>query len=315
MDRLFCFLLGWEWNILSQCTPASKKALRKYGSALIIIMVLWAFIGYNIADRYFSTGLIGAILSAIAFSCLIWQIERVIILSGKSKAIAAVRGAMALCMAAIGAIIIDQMMFYKDIEQGKIDYITEKVNKELPKNLKLIEDSRSTRQYEIDSLTEINSMLQDEINKKPMIRITNYRDEQTGQQDSLGNYIKERLYSTTNIENPKNNELKRNQSRIDILQEQVDDLFVESQNKEKELRSQYDENFGLLSELKVTIKVIGEHWVSKTFYFIFLAFFLMIECLIVFTKLFDKECDYEILIDTQKNTREIEIKKLTNLMG
>lgn len=313
MDRVFCFLLGWEWKILNQCTPASKKALRKYGSALVIIMSLWAFIGYNIADRYFDVSVFGAILSAIGFSCLIWFVERVIILSGKSKAIAFIRGLMALCMAAIGAIIIDQMMFYKDIEQGKIDYITEKVNCELPKNLKLIEDNRTTRQAEIDSLIIINSVLQDEINKNPMIRITNYRDEQTGKKDSLGNNIKERLYSTTNIENPKNNELKRNQQRIDILQEQVDNLFIESQNKEKELRGQYAENFGLLSELKVTIGVIGEHWVSITFYFIFLAFFLFIECLIVFTKLFDRECDYESLIENQKEARIIEIKKLVNI--
>lgn len=313
MDRIFCFLLGWDWKILNQCTPASRKALRKYGSALVIIMALWAFIGYNIADRYFDTNVLGAILSALAFSCLIWFVERVIILSGKNWGIGIIRGLMALCMAAIGAIIIDQMMFYKDIEQGKIDYITAKVNSELPKNLKLIEDNRVIRQTEIDSLITINSVLQEEINKKPMIRITNYRDEHTGQKDSLGNYIKERLYSTTNIENPKNNELKRNQQRIDILQEQVDNLFIESQNKEKELREQYAENFGLLSELKVTINVIGEHWVSISFYFIFLAFFLFIECLIVFTKLFDNECDYEALIDNQKEARIMEIKKLVNI--
>lgn len=313
MDRLFCFLLGWEWKVLNQCTPASKKALRKYGSALIIIMTLWAFIGFNIASRYFDVSTIGAFISALGFSCLIWFVERVIILSGKSKAIAIVRGLMAICMAAIGAIIIDQMMFFKDIEQGKIDYITEKINIELPKNLKLIDDSRVIKQVEIDSLMLINSVLQEEINKKPMIRITNYRDEQTGQKDSLGNNIKERLYSTTNIENPKNNELKRNQQRIDILQKQVDNLFIESQNKENQLREQYAENFGLLSELKVTINVIGEHWVSVVFYFIFLAFFLFIECLIVFTKIFDTECDYEVLIESQKKARIIEVKKLVNI--
>lgn len=313
MDKLYCFLLGWEWNILNQCTTASKQSLRKYGSALIIIMVLWAFIGYNIANRYFGLGYVGSIFPAIAFSCLIWLIERVIILSGKSGWIAGFRVVMALCMATIGSIIIDQMMFYKDIEQGKIDYITEKVNSELPKHLKLIENSRADKQYEIDSLTEVNYILRDEIDKKPMIRIVNYRDEQTRQQDSLGNYIKERLYSTTNIENPKNNDLKRNLTRIDLLQKQVDELFAESQNKEKELRAQYAENFGLLSELKVTVDVIRDGWVSIVFYIMFFVFFLLIECLIVVTKLLDKECDYEILITTQKNVRELEINKLVNI--
>lgn len=314
MIRFSCLLIGWDWNILKKCTASSHSVVKKYATALILIMAIWLFIGYNFASKYFGLGYLGSFATGIAFACLILGVERVIILSSKSKLIGLIRLLMAICMASIGATIIDQILFQKDIEQGKIQYITEKVNAERDKYLNLIKIEQNNIQNDIDSLTRVNINLSEEINKRPMIRITNYTEQVIGETDSLGNVKKEKIYSTSQIENPKNNDLRRNQSRIDVLQKKKDDLFKESQTKEDELRKQYEENFGLLVELEVMFSVVLNNTLSIILYCIIFVFFLFVELLVVITKMLDNhQCDYEVLIEKQNAIRITEIQTILEM--
>lgn len=309
MKRVLAFLIGWDWHILKNCTYASMRQLTKYGSALLLIMALWCVIGFNFADRYFGADTLGSIFTACGFAIIIWLVERVIILSGKNALIVIIRVVLALCMSVLGATIIDQIIFKKDIEQGKIEYITDKVNEELSESLNLIKLKEKEIQYEIDSLTIVNSQLQEEVNRRPMIRIVNYTERQVGEADSLGRIEKERFHSTQHIPNPKNEDLKNNQERLNSLRQQKDNLFNESQNVEQNLRKQFEENFGLLKELDVVFKILLKGWTSIVLYVILFLFFLLIELLIVFTKYADKQkCDYEELIERQNYIRISEIK-------
>ena len=47
-----CFLTGWNSSILSQCSEASFKHLKKYTAALLILIIIWVFTGYCFAERY-----------------------------------------------------------------------------------------------------------------------------------------------------------------------------------------------------------------------------------------------------------------------
>ena len=49
--KVGCFLTGWNADILETCTEASRKQLKKYTSALLILMILWAFIGWSFANK------------------------------------------------------------------------------------------------------------------------------------------------------------------------------------------------------------------------------------------------------------------------
>ena len=116
--KIGCLLTGWNYKILESCTESSRKQLKKYTSAILILVILWAFIGYSFADRYAQTPWWGSLITAIIFVIIIIQIERQIILTvGKNHPLAIFRLVIALIMAIIGSAIIDQIIFKDDIEK------------------------------------------------------------------------------------------------------------------------------------------------------------------------------------------------------
>lgn len=50
--RIGCFLTGYNYNILKHCSELSRKSVKKYTSALLILVIIWAITGYLFADRY-----------------------------------------------------------------------------------------------------------------------------------------------------------------------------------------------------------------------------------------------------------------------
>ena len=44
--RIGCFLIGWNPILLKQCGEASRRTLRRYISAIIILSVIWGAIGF-----------------------------------------------------------------------------------------------------------------------------------------------------------------------------------------------------------------------------------------------------------------------------
>ena len=112
-----CFLIGWNPNILKECGEASQRQFRKLLSAISIMMILWGTIGYCFAERYIGIQtLIPKLAIAIVFMFIILCVERATILTvGKATTMAAMRIALALCMALLGSSIFDQIIFSNDI--------------------------------------------------------------------------------------------------------------------------------------------------------------------------------------------------------
>jgi len=107
-----CFLTGYKYEILKGCSEISHRAVKRYTAALIIICTLWAFIGYSFTDKYLKAAWYFSIAGAMLFVLIILQVERQIILSdSKGKGKYWLRAAIALIMAVIGSVIIDQIIF------------------------------------------------------------------------------------------------------------------------------------------------------------------------------------------------------------
>ena len=62
-----CIITGWNSKILANCTESSYKALKKYTSSMLILMILWAFTGYCFADRYVGAPWWGCVIVSIIF--------------------------------------------------------------------------------------------------------------------------------------------------------------------------------------------------------------------------------------------------------
>jgi hypothetical protein len=212
--RFGCFLTGYNYSILSNCSEIAAKTVKRYTAALIIICLQWSFIGYTFTFRYLSGGVVGAIVGALMFVIIIIQVERQIILSfNKAVSLYIFRGGIAVIMAILGAIIIDQIIFKEDIEQKKILTLDKKVDqvypakvRELQIQIKGLDSTINIKEFEWNRLSE-------EISKNPSINVVSVtRSDLPASEsttDSLGNIIqKTRMVTSTStstnaVPNPK----------------------------------------------------------------------------------------------------------------
>src|SRR5690348_6941467 len=114
--RFGCSMIGYNFGMLNACSELSKKRVLRYTSALIIVIILWSFIGASFCSRYLLGSTWSCVAAAVVMVLLVTQIERQVILSQKNdKLLHLFRLCVALCMAIIGSVIIDQTIFKDDI--------------------------------------------------------------------------------------------------------------------------------------------------------------------------------------------------------
>ncbi len=305
--KFSCTLTGWNYTILNECSEASRKALHRYTGAILLMMLMWGFIGYCMAKRYFDLSGVAPFIVALCFSVVILLIERqIILLVGRNIWSIGFRFLLAVCMSLIGATIIDQYMFGKDIDAAMHKEIEERTDEQLTYRQRIIDLQTASFNKELDSLQMMASKLSNEIAQQPMVKTTTYSKQATGQIDSEGNPVIITTYNQQVTENPKHKDLERVNNRIIRLQEDLLRNSNSLQTLRDSLYAQNERNIGLLTELKVTLskQVIFSSAASTFFYFVVLFFFLLIELLIVSGKMFNKsKCDYEALIEILQERR------------
>ena len=247
-----CFLTGWNRRILSQCSEASFKYLKKYTAALLILIILWGFTGFCFAQRYVHTPLWGCVLSSVIFIVIVIQIERQIILAVKtSKFIFAFRFFIAVIMAVLGSSILDQVIFGEDIKRKMVEITDRQVVELLPSRLRTIEDKLNELQQNIDSLESKTAMLNEEIAKEPVKKAvtttTTYKNVQ--QEDGTYKKIPETTVSSVLVPNPLTKQVEMNGLNLDRLRKQQDEFVQKKIGVEDSLREELSTNIGFLEEI------------------------------------------------------------------
>lgn len=314
--KLSCLLIGWNYRILCECSEASHKALHRYVGAVLLLMMIWAFIGFSMATRYFGLDIMGATITACIFALVILLIERqIILIVGKNSAIAWFRALLAFCMAIIGATVIDQTLFAKDIEAQLSEVIEQRTDSQLQYRKKILDDKFASFSKELDSLEMLSAQLVSDINRRPVIRTVTYNLVATGQVDSLNKPIMAKEYKQENVPNPKIEQLERVNKRMESLRNDMNTTTDDIQTLRDNLVEENKANIGLLTELDVTFskKVIFSSWASGVFYLFVFIFFLAMELLVVSGKWSSKsKCDYEALIETRQDAVIREVCSIVN---
>lgn len=286
-------------------------------SAIIILSIIWGTIGYCFAERYIGLeSLIGKLVTSIVFITIIICVERYIILTGKlSFTMGATRFLIAILMAVLGSTIFDQIIFKNDVDFEKKEYITEKVNLEVPKRNQIIDKELQALQNDIDSISRINAHLSEEIEKKPATQITTFDNvKKAVGVDSIGKpiYANEVSKTTHVIANPF---IKQRESNENILK-QYNERKVELQNRkldtDKIVRDEYERSStGFLQELEILFtRIIFKKWIAAAFY-VFLFFFLMLlELLVVMSKGGDGDSDYDLVVRHQQRIKAETLKRM-----
>lgn len=297
-----CFLTGWNSRILAGCSEASYKHLKKYTSALLILILLWAFTGYCFAERYIGAPWWGCALMAIIFVVIIIQIERQIILTvGSNKWLSSFRVFIAIIMALLGSSIIDQIIFGDDIDKKMIEIRDRQVAEQLPMRLKVIDMKLFELQANIDSLDKVNMALNEEIVKNPTITTistsTTYLQEL--QPDGSHKEVPQTTVLKTPVQNPRIVQVETNNENLKRLRQQQEDFTLKKMDAEKDLRKELGEHTGFLEELNAMLEIVTTRKEALLFYLVIFAFLISLELFVVTSKLGDKKCDYDLIVEHQ----------------
>lgn len=311
--KLGCFLTGWNSKILSQCSEASYKHLKKYTAALLILIILWGFTGFCFAQRYVDAPLYGCILSALIFVIIVIQIERQIILTvGTNRWGACFRFFIAVIMSILGSAILDQIIFGDDIKKKMVEINDRLVQEQLPMRLNVIDTRLNELQTEIDSLDRVNMILNEEIAKNPNPKVTStsttYRQEK--QEDGSYKRIPETTVTTVPMPNPRIKQVEANNSNLEKLRKQQEEFTEKKLSVENDLRKELSSNTGFLEELRAMIEIISTRLEALIFYIIIFSFLISLELFVVTSKLGDKKCDYDMIVEHQLDIKKAALEEL-----
>lgn len=313
-----CFLTGWNSKILSQCSEASYKHLKKYTAALLILIILWGFTGFCFAQRYVGAPLWGCLLSAFIFIIIVIQIERQIILTvGTNRWGACFRVFIAIIMSVLGSAILDQIIFGDDIRRKMIEITDRQVQEQLPMRLNIIDEKLSEIQMEIDSLDRVNMMLNEEIAKKPTIKAVSTTTTYKNERQEDGTYIKipETIISSNPVANPRIKQVEVNILNLERLRKQQDEFTQNKMNVENNLRKELSSNVGFLEELRAMIEILSTRKEALIFYFIIFSFLISLELFVVTSKLGDKKCDYDLIVEHQLDIKKTALEELVKKLN
>lgn len=308
--RFCCYLTGLSYPLTKISSEQSVKNAKKYTGALLIIMMIWFFIGYCFATKYLHMEVTGGIVGGILMAFIILQIERIIILSHHISSGGKVfRVILGVVMAVLGAMIMDQFTFQDDIELRRVQVLDQRVKDAI----KISEHDIRTQVAEIDTMLETSNTrlfaLSEELQKRPVI-ITNYTTSSVTRDSSGNNMSTTSQRNTAVVDNPLKVEFEFLQTQIAELNnnkfQQLNSLNTLKKEKEEELKSAT----GFLDELILLKEVVVSNWVGIFVYFLFLFFFLALELFILIMKMSDKDSDYDKLVDHQMHVRIQMLQKL-----
>lgn len=316
--RFGCFLTGYNYGLLKSCSEVAAKTVKRYASALIIICIQWSFVGYKFTERYLSAGLLGSVAGGLVFMLIIIQVERQIIMSfSKGKLLYWFRGLIAVIMAVLGAIIIDQIIFKQDIEQKKILTLDEKVDKiypakarELQNQIRSLDSTINVKEIEWNRLSE-------EISQKPSINVVSVTRSKlpTTERviDSSGNVtqntkmVTSTSTTTNSVPNPKIALSETINGQLIYLRDQKaskDSLLLTLRPRiEEEIKSKV----GFLDELDLMLALLIESLPALVVWFIWFLLLLGLELFILISKSGEEGSDYDALISHQMKMNKSKI--------
>jgi hypothetical protein len=269
------------------------------------MMVLWGTIGYCFADRYINIESCALKLCvALAFMFIVLCVERVIILTvGKARLMSVMRVLLALCMALLGSCIFDQIIFRNDIQQAIQEHREDVIGTTITKRLAIYDGDIQRITQEMDSLSKATIALNEELQKRPVIKGTNVStQEQVVGVDENGKpqKVRTQTVNTVTLANPLAEQLKANNDQIQIYSGQLEQLRLDKKEVAEKVREEMSQRApGFIEELEATLKVVSQSKVSLAFYIVLFCFLTFLELFVLTIKMGENKCDYELIVENQ----------------
>ena len=313
--RFGCFVIGYNYELLEECGEASRKSVKKYTSAMLIVIIIWIANGYNFATIYVKKDSIFAgLVAALICSIIIVQIERQIILTMKpNNWLKRFRIALALLMALVGSVIIDQILFRQDLEDLRRDNVeqNEQNSRTYRQDLATNENDRDRKIYQIRSIDSISGATRERLNKLSGNKITEKfkRDTINGKvlinMDTRENNDQTAL-SQSLIISLENDKKSRSDIGVEISKlDSTKKIIIEAFNKNKKPVSN-----GFLGEIQLLFNFLwnSDSKISLFVYFFWFILLFILEMLVLIAKSNDDHSDYErrVMFELDNNNKKID---------
>jgi hypothetical protein len=312
-----CYITGYNYALIKNSSEASAKTVKKFLSAILIVSILWGFIGYSFAQRYLHTGITGSVLVSLIMIIIVIQVERQIILSvGKNKLVPVFRILLGIVMAIIGSVIIDQIIFKDDVEKGKISNVQNEVNNILPVKTKELDFQIAQIDSAINHKEAERSAIINEITRKPFIKSTSseirhfqmQRDGHNG--GKVDTLVRRTDFALNDVANPKAALLPDIAGQISKLRAQKSEKENSKINIRQELETELNSKTGFLDELKILFGILLSSSIAMLVWLMFFLFFMCVEVFVLINKFGEEKNDYDSIILHQKDTRIKMLEKL-----
>lgn len=318
-----CFITGYNYSILKNCSEVAKKTVKKYTAAMVIMCLLWGLIGYSFANRYLHSSPSTSLASALLFILVIIQIERQIIMQTmKNNYLQLFRAVIAIMMACIGSIIIDQIIFKDDIELEKELFINNKVERIYPDRADIRQKQINQLRVQLLAKDSQRTTLAKDIQTHPTITITNVKSNpvpiKTTTDDLSGSqsiqYSDKPIITKTQIQNPNNALIGPLDSQINSIQRLILAQGDSLANLRASIQKLLQEKTGFLDELNIMFSLLSKSTPALVVYLVWFILLLGLECFILMNKRHEKPTDYDAMILHQMNThlKKLEILSATS---
>jgi len=313
-----CFLTGYKYEVLQGCSEIAHRAVKRYTAALLIICILWAFIGYSFVSKYLAAEWYYSLLGAVLFVLIILQVERQIILSdSQSKWKYGIRAFIALIMAVIGSIIIDQIIFREDIKHKESYELNAQVDSLLPARERELKAQAAETNLTINKKEAERVALVDELTKNPTIQMiskqndaiaipttTTDSNKMTTTKTSL---VRKTAININSVPNPKMSMLAPLEGQIKEMRA----IKMDQENRILKLRDEVTQeakaNSGFLFELQLMYKILRDSGPALFVWALWALLLLGIEIFIMVNKMTHGETDYDATI---QHHMELQKRKL-----
>lgn len=278
MLKLYCFITGDDYNTLVNDTLKSRKKVALFAWSIVIPVTLWFFCGFLLVTKILNGSFLSAIFTAVVVSVIVFVIERSIILSNGGWFINVFRLILAVFVAFIGALIIDEIIFENDIDQ------------------QLAKNQRMEAELELNSIDTLwNTKL-----RKQMAIV----DERYHAWDSALRRIHLELtgkggtgipgngpMTTVMIENAARyeNDYQNQKAVLDTINAQ----FAKVRSEEKENIHASFNNHSVLKRMKAMFDLVWSETMMLLIYSVFTAIFVLLECMVVIVKMSSGKTNYE----------------------
>lgn len=319
--RFGCFLTGYKYDVLNGCSEVAHRAVKRYTAALLIICILWGFIGYSFVSKYLAADWYYAIPGAALFIVIILQVERQIILSdSKSKWKYGVRTFIALVMAVIGSIIIDQIIFREDIRHKELFELNAQVDTLLPAKQAELKRQLSSTDSALSRKEQERKTLVDELTKNPTINIVSRQKDvipisvvTTDSNKTTTNktaLTPKMAVTVTAITNPKMSML----APVDQQIKELRAIKLDQENHLLKLRSEVEQeakaSVGFLFELQLMYRILRDSGPAFFVWSLWALLLLGIEIFIMVNKMTHGETDYDVTIQHHMDLQKRKLRLL-----